>query len=119
MRQLADIPLTPSQLTALGELRRRILSEFDIEEMVLYGSVARGEADAESDVDRRAGILGEAETLLVRDEAPVIPLWFEVGFGLYRPDKVRGIHANPLDTHPFGAIERISPSRGAAPSGSP
>jgi oligopeptide transport system substrate-binding protein len=75
-------------------------------------------AAAESDVERRARILGEAETLLVRDEAPVIPLWFEVGFSLYRPDQVRGIHANPMDTHPFAAIERLPRSSTPAPSGS-
>jgi len=51
MRQLADIVLTPIQLTALSELRRRILSEFEVEKVVLYGSAARGEADAESDTD--------------------------------------------------------------------
>ena len=49
MRQLADIVLTPIQLTALSELRRRILSEFEVEKVVLYGSAARGEAGAESD----------------------------------------------------------------------
>ncbi|MCC7376364.1 MAG: peptide ABC transporter substrate-binding protein [Verrucomicrobiales bacterium] len=62
---------------------------------------------AEPDVERRARLLGEAETLLVRDEAPVIPLWFEVGFSLFREDHIRGIHANPMDTHPIGAIERV------------
>ena len=51
MRQLADIVLTPIQLTALSELRRRILSEFEVEKVVLYGSAARGEAGAESDTD--------------------------------------------------------------------
>lgn len=51
MRQLADIVLTPIQLTALSELRRLILSEFEVEKVVLYGSAARGEADAESDTD--------------------------------------------------------------------
>jgi oligopeptide transport system substrate-binding protein len=61
---------------------------------------------AEPDTDRRARLLAEAETLLVRDEVPVIPLWFEVGFSLYREDRIRGIHANAMDTHPIGAIER-------------
>lgn len=64
-------------------------------------------AMAESDVERRAGLLGDAETLLVRDEAPVIPLWFEVGFHLYDPRRIQGIHGNPMDNHPIGAIERV------------
>lgn len=51
MNQLDKIVLTPNQSQALAELRWRLFSEFDIEAMMLYGSVARGEADEESDVD--------------------------------------------------------------------
>ncbi|MBL9136389.1 MAG: peptide ABC transporter substrate-binding protein [Verrucomicrobiales bacterium] len=65
------------------------------------------EAMAEPDEERRARLLRDAETLMVRDEVPVIPLWFEVGFHLYDPRRIRGIHPNPMDTHPIGAIERV------------
>ncbi|MBM4050908.1 MAG: nucleotidyltransferase domain-containing protein [Planctomycetes bacterium] len=51
MKQLADVQLTPSQSEALSELKRRLSDEFDVESVMLYGSVARGEADQESDVD--------------------------------------------------------------------
>jgi oligopeptide transport system substrate-binding protein len=64
------------------------------------------DAAAEPRLDKRAAILRDAETLLVRDEAPVIPLWFEVGFALYRPHRIHGAHPNPLDTHPFETIYR-------------
>jgi len=64
-------------------------------------------AGSESDLEKRAILLRDAETLLVRDEVPVIPLWFEVGFSLYRPDVLSGIHANPVDTHPLNAIRRV------------
>jgi predicted nucleotidyltransferase len=46
-----DIVLTSNQYQALTELRRKLFDEFDIEAMVLYGSVVRGEADEESDLD--------------------------------------------------------------------
>ena len=36
---------------ALKELKKRLISAFDIEKMILYGSVARAEADRESDSD--------------------------------------------------------------------
>ena len=49
MKRLDNI--TPSQHQALGELRRGLFGEFDIEALILYGSVARGEADEESDLD--------------------------------------------------------------------
>lgn len=48
---MADIRLTPNLSRALEELRRRLLAEFDVEAVILYGSVARGEADDESDQD--------------------------------------------------------------------
>ena len=49
MKRLDSI--TPNQYQALGELRRRLFDRFDIEALILYGSVARGEADEESDLD--------------------------------------------------------------------
>ena len=51
MRRLDDIALTQNQRRALTELRDRLLAEFDVEQVVLYGSVARGTADEESDAD--------------------------------------------------------------------
>lgn len=51
MKQLDDLHLTQSQHQALAELKQRLLDDFDVENLVLYGSVARGEADGESDID--------------------------------------------------------------------
>ena len=51
MRHLSDVPLTLSQREALAELRRRLLTDFEVEGIVLFGSAARGEADDESDLD--------------------------------------------------------------------
>ena len=51
MKTLDQIRLTPSQREALTELRRRLSGSFGIQSICLYGSVARGEADDESDID--------------------------------------------------------------------
>jgi predicted nucleotidyltransferase len=51
VRRLEDITLTPNQAQALDELRQKLFDEFDVESLILYGSFARGEADAESDLD--------------------------------------------------------------------
>ena len=51
MKRFDNITLAPNQYQALGELRHRLFDEFDIETLILYGSVARGEADEESDID--------------------------------------------------------------------
>ena len=51
MKRLDDISLSSNQLQALAEVRRRLFHNFDVEAILLYGSVARGEADEESDLD--------------------------------------------------------------------
>jgi predicted nucleotidyltransferase len=43
--------LTSNQYQALTELRQRVGGICAIEQIILYGSVARGEADEESDLD--------------------------------------------------------------------
>ncbi|HTH46101.1 MAG TPA: peptide ABC transporter substrate-binding protein [Candidatus Limnocylindria bacterium] len=65
------------------------------------------EASGEADLAKRAVLLRQAETLLVRDEAPIIPLWFESGFTLNSPARVEGMYGNVLDVHPLNAIRRI------------
>ncbi len=75
-----------------------------------YDDLLRAAA-VEADLERRADLLSRAETLLVRDEAVVIPLWFEVGFALFDPAKFEGLHGNPLETHPINAIRRRTASR--------
>lgn len=51
MRTLDQIKLTPNQQQALTELRRHLAGAFEIEAITLFGSVVRGEADDESDLD--------------------------------------------------------------------
>jgi len=51
MKRIEDVTLTPDQSKALSELKHTLREGFDVESLVLYGSVVRGEADDESDVD--------------------------------------------------------------------
>jgi len=51
VKHIDNIPMAPKQLEALREIKRRLLEKFDIKALVLYGSVARNQADEESDVD--------------------------------------------------------------------
>jgi oligopeptide transport system substrate-binding protein len=64
-------------------------------------------ANSEVDVAKRAALLREAETILVRDEAPIIPVYFYVGFNYYDPAKIKGVYHNILDYHPLNAIWRV------------
>ena len=51
MKHLDSIPLTANQYQALVDLQQRVADLYDITQMILYGSVARSEADEESDLD--------------------------------------------------------------------
>ncbi len=51
MKTLDQIKLTPNQHQAVTELRNQVVTSFNIVEMVIFGSVVRGEADDESDLD--------------------------------------------------------------------
>ena len=51
MKTFENIRLTPKQREAILKLREQIALSFDLTEFTMFGSVARGEADAESDLD--------------------------------------------------------------------
>lgn len=51
MKKLRKDLLTPDQTQALALIQRRLYEKFQVEAMILYGSVARGEAGEESDID--------------------------------------------------------------------
>jgi predicted nucleotidyltransferase len=56
MKQLEHIHLTPSQVQGLTELLRKLYDQFHVVSVILYGSVARGETDEESDIDPSGSI---------------------------------------------------------------
>jgi predicted nucleotidyltransferase len=51
MKRLKDIRLSPKEADALAKLKRRLVREFQVEGMFVYGSAVRGESDEESDMD--------------------------------------------------------------------
>ncbi|HEY3860719.1 MAG TPA: peptide ABC transporter substrate-binding protein [Verrucomicrobiae bacterium] len=61
-------------------------------------------ANSEADLSKRAALLREAETILVHDEAPIIPIYFYVGFNYYNPARIKGIYPNMVDIHALNAI---------------
>ena len=69
------------------------------------------EANQQTDLAKRAGLLKQAELIAVRDELPFIPLFFYVGMNYYDGEKIKGIHPNILDTHPFNDIWKVQRSR--------
>jgi len=57
-----------------------------------------------TDLKQRAELLRQAESILVRDEAPIAPLYYFSGFNFHDPEQVSGIYGNVLDSHPINAI---------------
>ena len=51
MKTLQELQLPKNVLAALQAARTQISAEFVVDRIVLFGSVARGQADEESDVD--------------------------------------------------------------------
>ena len=68
------------------------------------------EANQQVDIAKRATLLQAAETILVRDEVPIIPLFFYIGFNYYNPARISGIYPNIIDLHPINAIGKAKPA---------
>jgi oligopeptide transport system substrate-binding protein len=71
-----------------------------------YDALIR-EGNSLVDKAKRAAKLREAEMLLVRDEVPIIPIFFYQSIHFWRSNEIRGIHYNILDEHPLHAIAKV------------
>jgi len=64
-------------------------------------------ANQEPDLKAREKLFQQAETILVRDEVPIVPIYFYVGINYYDTNKIQGIFPNVLDNHPLQAIRKV------------
>ncbi|MGZ8938410.1 MAG: peptide ABC transporter substrate-binding protein [Limisphaerales bacterium] len=67
-------------------------------------------ANATTEVPARAKILQEAESLLIREEFPIVPIYIYVGYNLFDPEVIKGIYndENIRDEHPMRAIRKLA-----------
>lgn len=72
-----------------------------------YDALIR-EANQETDLQKRAEIFRKAETILIAEETPIVPLYFYAGFNYFDPAKIGGIWQNILDEHPMQYIYKRS-----------
>ena len=58
----------------------------------------------------RAELLRQAESILVREELPIVPIYNYVGFNFFDPKKIAGIHneQNIRDEHPVRTIWKLN-----------
>jgi oligopeptide transport system substrate-binding protein len=63
-------------------------------------------ANEQADARERERLLQQAETLLIREDTVIAPLYFYTGFFAYDPQRIEGIYANVIDQHPSQAIRK-------------
>lgn len=73
-----------------------------------YDALIR-EANAQLDLRRRAELFRQAETILVAEEAPIVPLYFYTGFNYFNTNRITGLWQNILDEHPMQYLRKVSP----------
>jgi oligopeptide transport system substrate-binding protein len=66
-------------------------------------------ANRSADTPVRADLFRKAETLLISEEVPIVPIYFYAGFMMFRDQEIRGIYPNLLDEHPLQDVWKISP----------
>lgn len=62
------------------------------------------ESMRELEPSKRMELLRQAETILVEEELPILPIYFFVGILFYDANKFSGIEPNPVDEHPIRTI---------------
>jgi oligopeptide transport system substrate-binding protein len=65
------------------------------------------QANMQTDLKRRAELLQQAETILIFEEAPIVPIYFYTGFNYFDPAKIAGLYQNILDEHPLQYIQKL------------
>ena len=70
-----------------------------------YDELVHG-ANETTDPAAREKMFQQAETILVRDELPIVPLYIYVGINYFDTNKISGIWQNILDDHPLRCIQR-------------
>ncbi len=71
-------------------------------------------ANEQPDVKAREKLLQEAETILVRDEVPIVPLYIYVNVETWDPDRIHGIYPNIRGEHPLRTIWKSAKAKDVA-----
>jgi oligopeptide transport system substrate-binding protein len=64
-------------------------------------------ANAQTDLKAREEIFQQAETILISNDVPIIPLYFYKGLNYFDTNKIQGIYPNLVDEHPLEYIRKI------------
>ncbi|MGO8765552.1 MAG: peptide ABC transporter substrate-binding protein [Limisphaerales bacterium] len=65
------------------------------------------QANEETDIQKRERLFQRAESILIHDQVPIVPLYFYVGINYFDTNKIQGIYPNILDDHPLQSIVKV------------
>lgn len=65
------------------------------------------DANEQTDPQARERIFQHAETMLVSNDVPIIPMFYYVGVMYYDTNKIQGLYPNLLDDHPLEYIRKV------------
>jgi oligopeptide transport system substrate-binding protein len=65
------------------------------------------QANHQTDLQAREKIFQKAESMLVSNGVPIIPLYFYQGLNYFDTNKIQGIYPNLVDEHPLQCIRKI------------
>jgi len=66
-------------------------------------------ANEKTDPAAREMFFQQAETILIRDELPIVPIFIYTGINYFNTNQISGIWENGLDNHPLNHIRKIKP----------
>jgi oligopeptide transport system substrate-binding protein len=66
------------------------------------------QANQQTDLNRRAQLFRHAESILIAEEAPIVPVYFYAGFMYFDDSRIKGIYGNLLDEHPLQDIWKVT-----------
>jgi oligopeptide transport system substrate-binding protein len=69
------------------------------------------EANSTVDLKAREKLLQKAETLLIKEELPIVPLFVYAGLEYYDPARITGIFPNIRQEHPIRSIHNKGAAR--------
>jgi oligopeptide transport system substrate-binding protein len=64
------------------------------------------QANARLDPRQREQLLQQAETILIRDAVPIVPIYYYTGLEYYDPERITGIYPNLRAEHPLRVIQK-------------
>ena len=65
------------------------------------------QANEQTDPKQREKLFQQAETMLISNGVPIVPLYFYVGINYFDTNKIQGIYENILDEHPLQYLRKV------------